>query len=206
MLRRLPQPGPEANDRHLFATPRRRELTEFPVDANHPNPPPVAGERIKVRDDFPSGDRWEQMFEMFEQLQNGMGALAEQLWSRIPTWILEWGYLPSATVVSSSDAYNNATVAGTGATTGGGISTLAAQTSDLEYITTVVTLVPASETGLLTLGKVTMPVPTGLTTMPFVRFPLEPLDLRQLSISGSPGGLGLWLFGEVAPTRGRLPL
>ena len=178
--------------RLLLAEPRRPLPTETPaaVLAEHDVPQPVLA---KDRSDLGRDEHLERLFAIVEQIEAGMATLAERLQSAIPSWILEYGYLPSAKVLSSSPAY------------GGAVSTLSARTTDLEYVTTIVASVPSGATGLVQLGDVVIPVSPGTTTMPDVRIPLFPADLRMLSVTTA-GPIALVLCGQVAPVRGKLPL
>ena len=178
--------------RLLLAEPRRPLPTETPaaVLAEHDVPQPVVA---KDRSDLGRDEHLERLFAIVEQIEAGMATLAERLQSAIPSWILEYGYLPSATVLSSSSAY------------GGAVSTLSARTTELEHITTIVASVPAGATGKVQLGSVIIPLPAGTTTMPDVRIPVFPSDLRMLTVTAA-GAIALVLCGQVAPVRGKLPL
>ena len=143
-------------------------------------------------------DLFTRIMERFELLEHGMGALAEQLASAIPSYTLEYAYSPSATaLVSSSTNVDGVAV--------GGFPTLGPQTDDLIYILSAIASVPSGATGLLQLGSVTIPVTNGTTVLAPLRIPLFPQDLRALTVT-SAGPLALVLMGQVGPTRGKLPL
>jgi hypothetical protein len=143
-------------------------------------------------------DLFERIMERFELLEHGMGALAEQLASAIPSYTCEYAYSPSATaLVSSSTNVDGVAV--------GGFPTLGPQTDDLIYVLSALVSVPSGATGLLQLGNVTIPVTNGTTMLAPLRVPLFPQDLRALTVTTA-GPLAVVLMGQVAPTRGKLPL
>ena len=172
----------------------RRTLPEVSPTADLHEHDVPAGRLLNRDAELPAGAHWERMLATFERLQNGQAALAEQLWAAISSNILEWAYSPSATILSSSDV-----------ATGGSYPTLSAQTSELEYITSIVACVPTSQTGIIQLGSVNIPIGVGVTVMAPVNFPLFMADIRSLTVTGA-GPCGLYLMGRVAPTRGKLPL
>lgn len=169
--------------------------TERPTATLHARgvaPSPPHGSRKFTREDFPEGEHWEKLFVLFEETQNGISGLTERLWSEIPSWIFEYGYSASAlSVVSGPD---------------NGVPTLSSMTSELEYITSVLAIVPSGDTGLIQLGGVNIPVGPGTNFFGPVRFPLFPADIRALTVTPNPGAIGIYLFGQVAPTRGKMPL
>jgi len=193
--------SPVGEGQHQVITERtrfqgRRQLPLVsPTARLHEHAEGVAVPRMLNRDDeFPRGEHIDRLIATFERLQNGQAALAERLWALIPSYILEWAYSPSATTLSSSDVG-----------TGGSYATLSAQTSELEYITSVLACVPSGQTGVVQLGTVNIPVGQGVTMLAPVNFPLFQADIRSLVVT-SAGPVGLYLAGQVAPTRGKLPL
>lgn len=160
-------------------------------------PPPA---RLLNRDDeLPfSEQRYLEIMRRFELLHNGVMALTEQRAAEVPGIINEYAYNASATVLTSQFQ----SLAGVAYQP---YSTLQPQTNDLEVIEAVVACVPSSQTGIVQLGNLTIPVGQGTTVMAPVQIRLLVTDLRALSVT-SAGPVALILTGKSYPTRGRMPL
>lgn len=156
--------------------------------------------RLLNRDDeLPfSEQRYLNIMRMFEVLHNGVAALVEQRAAEIPGIINEYAYNASATVLTSQFQ----SLAGVAYQP---YSTLQPQTNDLEVIEAVVACVPSSQTGLVQLGNITIPVGQGTTVLAPVQFRLLVTDLRSINVT-SAGPVALILTGKSYPTRGRMPL
>jgi hypothetical protein len=185
----------------MFAHPPVPEPVGAPPEARlHEHvapPPPRAVDRPLAHD-----ERWERLLVLFELLEHGMSALAEQLQARIPSYELYWGYSPNATLLTSQEGP-------------GQVTTLAPRSSDLVLVDGITAFLPAGATGTLTLGSVVLPLGAPASSnwigaAPVLalvgqRILLSPRDVRSLS-SSTAGPMALLLSAEVAPTRGKLPL
>lgn len=114
-------------------------------------------------------------------------AFTDHLWAMIPSHVVEFGYsanLTSGQAVTAQREYD-----------------------DWVLIRTIVASVPSGSTGSITFGNsgLTIPVPAGVTTIPFLSIPLAASDARKLTISGGSGGATLLLLtGEQMATTGAL--
>lgn len=139
------------------------------------------------RDDVPALEReaLQAALDLLAQQPNALRqALADHQWSTISLMVDEFAY-----------AANQAT---------GAPLTVAAQTSGLELITSVVACVPAGATGLVQLGLMAIPVGAGVTIVAPVQKLLGATDARALTLAGSNGPAALWLTGQQMPTYGVL--
>ena len=184
----------------LFASPgiRPAPLETNAVLLKDHDVPPVPRALDRQPPSPEHADLFEKIMERFELLEHGMGALAEELASAIPSYTCEYAYSASATaLVSTSTNVNGARV--------GSWPTLGPQTDDLIYALSVLASVPSGATGLLQLGNITVPLPSGPSMLAPLRIPLFPTDLRSLVVTTA-GPVALVIMGQVAPTRGKLPL
>lgn len=120
----------------------------------------------------------EEVLTLLMGLEHGRQAILDRLWSEIPADIDERDWLASATSL-----------------------TVAPQSTGLVKITSVIATIPTDQTGTLILGDWQMPLPAGVTVLPFVGMLLTASDLRQLTSTGA-GALSLRLMGVQLPTRG----
>lgn len=161
----------------------------FPADAPYPagvdQPGPGAPVPAPPGRGLPPGldhrDRpteSEQVLELLMGLEHGRQGLLDRLWAELTANVDERAWLGSATVLQ-----------------------VAPQATGLVKITSVIATIPTDQTGTLVLGDWQMPLPAGVTVLPFVGILLNASDLRQLTSTGA-GALSLRLMGHVLPTRG----
>jgi hypothetical protein len=127
------------------------------------------------------------LVEEVAKLPSGLRqGVTDALWARIPTHVSESGWAPSASGL-----------------------VVPPQTGDWELITSIITYVPATETGFIQLGNQDLiPVGGGTTILAPSKWMIGPGDARTLTI-GTPGGavgpaglLYMHLAGERMPTHG----
>lgn len=120
------------------------------------------------------------LYERLDKIETGRQSLINALWAQIPSDITETVYSATAKTVATTP-----------------------QTSELVKITSFVATLPATSTGTLQLGDVTIPLPSGLSTATGLRLLLRQTDLRLLK-STKTGPMSLTICGQIAPTRGVL--
>ncbi len=122
-----------------------------------------------------------ELLNRLVMLEQGRQSLIDHLWATIPS-------------VVNERLYENQ---------GQAVLTINATTSELWTVESIITSIPAGQTGLLQLGDSSMPVPAGTFTMAPVSVLLRQVDPRVLTSTGA-GAMGLWLMGTLRPTRGTM--
>lgn len=120
------------------------------------------------------------LYERLDKIETGRQSLINALWAQIPSDITETAYSGAAKSLRTTP-----------------------QTSELVKITAFVATLPATATGTLQLGDVTIPLPSGFTTATGLRLLLRTDDTRLLQ-STKTGPMSLTICGQIAPTRGVL--
>ena len=120
------------------------------------------------------------LYERLDKIETGRQSLINALWAQIPTDITEHAYLAAALSLQ-----------------------VAPLSTGLIKVTTLVATLPATSTGLLQLGDVTIPLPSGLTHLQGLRILLHSGSSRLLT-STIAGPMSLTLCGQVQPTYGVL--
>jgi hypothetical protein len=145
-----------------------------PYDLLHdPNlQPPVGIHPIQTKE--------EELLQLLTQTEHGRQSLIDGLWARIPAYVFEMAYQPSATSVTCSP-----------------------QTRNMERITGILAVVPSGSTGTVILGQAIIPVVSGLNNLTGIGFLLNASDVRNLTITQA-GTLALYLFGEQLPLYGKI--